>query len=98
MEQIIPQYLADEIVGIQNKSMILLGIPRESLQRLQRRIDKQIQSHATHPCQKCIRSTILHAYNLRGNLALPHLASHTNIHQSSFISRAISILKKHEKE
>ena len=99
----LPQYLVDEIENIQNRCINILGIPRESLQTLQERRDKltveefkRIQSDATHPCKKFIPSPIPHAYNLRENLALPYLISHTIRHQSSFIPRAISILKKHQ--
>ena len=98
----LPQYLADEIENIQNRSINILGIPRDNLQTLQERREiitmkefKRIQSDTTHQCNKFIPSSISHTYDLRKDSVLPQPISRTNRHQSSFIPRAISILKNH---
>ena len=82
--------------------MNILGIPRDNLQMLQERRDiitmkefKRIQSDTTHPCNKFILSPISHTYDMRKDSVLPQPISRTNRHQSSFIPRAISILKNH---
>ena len=96
----LPQYLADEIENTQNRSMNILRTPRDNLQTLQERRDiiamkefKRIQSDTTHPFNKFIPSPISRTYDLRKDSVLPQPVSCTNRHQSSFIARAISILK-----
>ena len=58
---------------------------------------KKIQSvnKSNHPRKKFIPSPISHTYDLRKDSVLPQPISRTNRHQSSFIPRAISILKNH---
>ncbi|CAB3991364.1 Hypothetical predicted protein [Paramuricea clavata] len=97
----LPQYLIDEIEGIQNRCIKILGTSRCDFETLEQgrahltaKEYQRILSDPTNPCNKLIPQPFTHEHDLRTTNNLPYVVSYTKRHRQSFIPRAISLLKQ----
>ena len=94
-----PKYLSDEIENIQERSMRILGLPKDTLVSLKERRDKltvaefkRIKEDASNPNNKFIPIPLDNNFNLRSFVQYKPTTSRTERHKQSFVPRATSLL------
>ena len=96
----LPNYLIEEIEKVQNRSLSIIDIPKDSLEKLSTRrteaTKREIQiiiDEENHPCYKLITKNN-HKYSLRsGNIYRSVVPlSGTERHKNSFLPRSIRLL------
>lgn len=99
----LPKYLADELQHVQDRSLDIIGLPRNTLQPLALRREVQTKNELqrifdceNHPCKRFLTNPVEHGYNLRSELNTieARAISLTIRHENSFIPRAVKILNK----
>ena len=95
----LPEYLANEIQRVQNRSLNIIGVPRDTLPALEQRRDEaakaelqQILADKKHPNHAFIKHSRSYNFTLRSSAKLSVPVSKTTRHMNSFLPRASRIL------
>ena len=95
----LPEYLANEIQRVQNRSLDIIGVPRDTLPALEQRRDEaakaelqRILADKKHPNHAFIKHSRSYNFTLRSSAKLSVPVSKTTRHMNSFLPRASRIL------
>ena len=95
----LPEYLANEIQRVQNRSLDIIGVPRDMLPALEERRDEaakaelqRILADKKHPNHAFIKHSRSYNFTLRSSAKLSVPVSKTTRHMNSFLPRASHIL------
>ena len=95
----LPDYLANEIQRVQNRSLDIIDVPRDTLPALEQRRDEaakaelqRILADKKHPSHAFIKHSRSYNFTLRSSAKLSVPISKTTRHMNSFLPRASRIL------
>ena len=95
----LPEYLANEIQRVQNRSLDIIGVPRDTLPALEQRRDEaakaelqRILADKKHPNHAFIKHSRSYNFTLRSSAKLSVPVSKTTRHMNSFLPGASRIL------